>query len=117
MSVKITLSAYRSNSFYKTVHNKNANMESFWSEVIVSVRNSVFFEFFQQHKVEQCMSVCLKHKILVIAEPIGLYSSGNTPTGHVMVLSFFLKEMGPPPQKKEPLVLYLLIVIQLLNKE
>ena len=66
MSVKITLSAYRSNSFYKTVHNKNANMESFWSEVIVSVRNFVFFKFFKQHKVEQCMSFCLNGYLPVI---------------------------------------------------
>ena len=39
-----------------------------------------------------CLSVCLKVKISVTTEPIGLYSSGNISTGPVMVLSYFLGE-------------------------
>ena len=35
-----------------------------------------------------CLSVCLKLKISVTAEPIGFYSSGNIPTGPVVVLGF-----------------------------
>ena len=35
------------------------------------------------------LSVRLKLKISVTAEPIGLYSSGIIPTGPVMVLSYF----------------------------
>ena len=35
------------------------------------------------------LSVRLKLKISVTAEPIGLYFSGNIPTGPVMVLSYF----------------------------
>ena len=36
------------------------------------------------------MSVCLKFKILVTTEPIGLYSSEIIPTGPVKVYNFFL---------------------------
>ena len=36
-------------------------------------------------------SVCLKLKISVTAEPIGLYFFGNIPTGPVVVLGYFLK--------------------------
>ena len=39
---------------------------------------------------EQDVSVCLKLKILITTEPIGLYYSGNIPTGPVMVLRYFL---------------------------
>ena len=46
------------------------------------------------------MSVHLKLKISVIAELIGLYSSGNIPTGPVKVLSNFPGGGTPPtPQK------------------
>ena len=37
------------------------------------------------------MSVCLKLKILVTTEPIGLYSSGIIPTGPVLVFNYFLR--------------------------
>ena len=37
------------------------------------------------------LSVCLKLKIQVTNELIGLYSSKNIPTGPVMVLSYFLE--------------------------
>ena len=50
------------------------------------------------------MSVCLKLKISVTTQPIGLYSSGNIPTGPVMVLSYFLRGWdtpNPPPPKKK----------------
>ena len=47
------------------------------------------------------MSVRLKLKISVTAEPIGLYSSGIIPTGPVMVLSYFpgAWDTPNPPQK------------------
>ena len=48
------------------------------------------------------MSVRLSLKILVTTEPTGFYSSGNIPTGHVVVLGYFLKGWDthtPPPQK------------------
>ena len=48
-----------------------------------------------------CLSVRLKLKISVITEPIGLYSSGNMPTGPVVVLSYFLEGWTLPPQKKK----------------
>ena len=57
------------------------------------------------------MSVCLKLKISVTTEPIILYSSGNIPTGPVMVLGCFLGEWDtatPPPKKKKYLSLKLL---------
>ena len=38
-----------------------------------------------------CPSVRLKFKIEITAKPIGLYSSGNIPTGHVVFLSCFLE--------------------------
>ena len=41
------------------------------------------------------LSVFIKLKISVTAEPIGFYSSGNIPTGPVVVLG---KE-SPPPKK------------------
>ena len=37
-----------------------------------------------------CLSVCLSPKISVTTEPIGFYSSGNIPTGPVVVLGYFL---------------------------
>ena len=50
------------------------------------------------------MSVCLKLKISVTTAPIGLrFSSGNIPSGAVIVLSYFLGKVGqPPPPKKCP---------------
>ena len=48
------------------------------------------------------MSVCLKLKISVTTEPIGLYSSGKIPTGPVMVLSYYRGGGTPPPQKNTP---------------
>ena len=48
------------------------------------------------------MSVRLSLKILVTTKPTGFYSSGNIPTGHVVVLGYFLKGWDthtPPPQK------------------
>ncbi len=50
------------------------------------------------------MSVRLSLKILVTTVPIGFYSSGNIPTGPVMVLGYFLNRVGqptPPPKKKK----------------
>ena len=48
------------------------------------------------------LSVRLKLKISVITEPIRLYSSGNMPTGPVVVLSYFLEGWdNSPPQKKK----------------
>ena len=50
------------------------------------------------------MSVCLKLKISVNTAPIGLrFSSGNIPSGAVMVLSNFLGKVGQPqpPQKRK----------------
>ena len=51
-----------------------------------------------------CLSVCLTLKILVTTEPIGFYSSGNIPTGPVVVLGYFLEGVGnpQPPIKKIP---------------
>ena len=55
------------------------------------------------------MSVCLSVrpflKISVTTEPIGFYSSGNIPTGPVVVLGYFLGEWdtpNPPKNKKSP---------------
>ena len=45
------------------------------------------------------MSVRPKLKISVTTEPIGLYSSGNIPTGPVMVLSYFLWGWDTPQKK------------------
>ena len=49
------------------------------------------------------MFVCLKLKISVTTAPIGLrFSSGNIPSGAVMVLSYFLgKWDNPNPPKKK----------------
>ena len=44
----------------------------------------------QSSTMSVCPSVCLKLKISVTTKPIGLYSSGNIPTGPGMVLSYFL---------------------------
>ena len=50
-------------------------------------------------------SVCQKLKIVVTTEPIEFYSSGNKPTGPVLVLSYFLGGWdNPNPQKNKPLV-------------
>ena len=47
------------------------------------------------------MSVCLKRKISVTAETIGLYSSGNKPTDPVVVLCYVIKELeNPQPLQK-----------------
>ena len=56
------------------------------------------------------LSVRLSLKISVTTEPIGFYSSGNIPTGLVVVLGYFLgwwdtpnppkNEIPPPPEKK-----------------
>ena len=42
-------------------------------------------------------------KITVTTEPIGFYSSGNIPTGLVVVLGYFLGGVGHPkiPQKQK----------------
>ena len=49
-----------------------------------------------------CLSVCLKLRILVTTEPIGLYSLGNISNGPGMVLSYFLGGWDTPnPQKNE----------------
>ena len=52
-----------------------------------------------------CHFVCLKLNILVTAELIGLYFSGNITTGSVVVLDYFLEgwdnpETFPPYQNK-----------------
>ena len=49
------------------------------------------------------LSVCLKLKFSATTEPIGFYSSGNIPTGHMTVLSCFhggRTTTTPPPKKK-----------------
>ncbi len=46
------------------------------------------------------MSVCLKLKISVTTEPIMPYSSGNIPTGPVMLLAIFLGGETPPTTLK-----------------
>ncbi len=56
------------------------------------------------------MSVRLKLKISVTAEPIGLYSTGNISTGPVMVLSIFLEGESPPPQIKIKIYLHFLLL-------
>ena len=48
-----------------------------------------------------CLSVCLKLKISVTKEPIGLYSSRNKPTDPVRILCYFLEGWDTPnPTKK-----------------
>ena len=42
------------------------------------------------------MSVRLSLKISVTIEPIGFYSSGNIPTGPVVVLGYFLGGLDTP---------------------
>ena len=63
------------------------------------------YSFGAYTKVEQCLSVRLKLKILVTPELNRLYSSGNIPTGPVVVLSYFLWgwdiPLPPPPKKKK----------------
>ena len=46
------------------------------------------------------LSVCLKCKISVTAEPIGSYSSGNIPTGLVVALGYFLVSKKSPGKQK-----------------
>ena len=55
------------------------------------------------------MSVCLfvrpSTKISVTTEPIGFYSSGNIPTGQVVVLGYFFwggDTPNPPKNNKSP---------------
>ena len=52
------------------------------------------------------MSVRLKYKITITAEPYGLFSSGNIATGPVLVLSYFLRRWNnpvtPPLPKNTP---------------
>ena len=51
------------------------------------------------------LSVRLSLKISVTTEPIGFYSSGNIPTGPVVVLGYFLggwDTPNPPKNKKKP---------------
>ena len=51
------------------------------------------------------LSIRLSLKILVTTEPIGFYSSGNIPTGPVVVLGYFLggwDTPNPPKNKKNP---------------
>ena len=45
-----------------------------------------FIYLHQIYTIKKTMSVCLKFKVLVTTEPIGLNTSGNIPTGSVMVL-------------------------------
>ncbi len=45
-------------------------------------------------------SVNLSLKMLVTTALFGFYSSGNAPTGPVVVLSFLGSESPPPPRKK-----------------
>ena len=56
------------------------------------------------------MSACLSLKISVTTETIGFYSSGDIPTGPVVVLSYFIggwdnpnlpKKYKNPPQLKK----------------
>ena len=51
------------------------------------------------------LSVCLKLKISVTKEPIGLFSSGNIPTGPGIVLSYFIGGWDTPnptsPKKRK----------------
>ena len=49
-------------------------------------------------------SVCPSLKISVTTKPIGFYSSGNIPTGAVVVLGYFLggwDTPNPSPQKQK----------------
>jgi hypothetical protein len=62
------------------------------------------------------LSVRLKLKISVTAEPNGLYSSGNIPTGPVVVLRYFLggwDTPNPPKNKKIPPLFFILLCYRL----
>ena len=53
-----------------------------------------------------CLSVCLKLKISVTAEPIWFYSSENIPTGLLVVLGYLLggwDTLTPFKKQKSPL--------------
>ena len=52
--------------------------------------------------MSDCLSVCLSLKISITTKPIGLNSSGNIPTGPVVVLGCFLGGWDTPnlPKKK-----------------
>ena len=57
-------------------------------------------------RLSVCLSVRLSLKISVTTEPIEFYSSGNIPTGPVVVLGYFLvgwNTPNPPKNKKIPL--------------
>ncbi len=62
------------------------------------------------------MSVCLKLKISVTTEPIGLYYSGNIPTGPVMVLGFFLGVWNTPNHIIILMYVYLLRAVSLASR-
>ena len=53
------------------------------------------------------MSVCLKLRISVTTKPIGLYSSGNIPTGPGMVSNYFIWGWDTPnlPNKTQNILL------------
>ena len=46
------------------------------------------------------LSVCLKLKISVTAEPVGFYFSGNITTGRVVIFIFLGVGTPPKPPKK-----------------
>ena len=52
-------------------------------------------------------------KISVTTEPIGFYSSGNIPTGPVVVLGYFLGGVGHPQlpkNNKSPPIFFIFLV-------
>ena len=59
-----------------------------------------FLSIIQSSLMSVCPSFCLSLKISVTTEPIGFYSSGNIPTGPVVVQAIFLGAGTPStPQK------------------
>ncbi len=60
-----------------------------------------FLDIYNTKQLDVCPSVCPSLKISVTTEPIGFYSSGNIPTGRVVVLGYFLGGgTHPTPQKQ-----------------
>ena len=66
-----------------------------------------------------CLTVRLSLKILVTTESIGFYSSGNIPTGPVVVLSYFLREwdtvVPKPPQSPQKNTIFGQVIKTLLH--
>ena len=75
----------------------------------MNYNNGLFYlSIIQSRTMSVCPSVCLKLKISVTAESIWFYSSGNIPSGSVVVLGCFLMGWDTPlPRKKyERTILY-----------